>query len=175
MLIVFLLLRIYEQLQTTHTLCTKPFSKTSSSVKSSQSADRSVRMSCEQDSFCQTSLQGFRAHALHSTLSQGHHQADFQVCQQQTTTQHKPPPQQIYTVVTILILATLFELQTQTLGMHLYSERIGITAAHPPHSLALAQGVLNIQALEDLQLKPGRLRPVSCFHMCQCNTITSKN
>lgn len=46
--IVFLLLRIYEQLQTTHTLCTKPFSKTSSSVKSSQSAERSVRMSCEQ-------------------------------------------------------------------------------------------------------------------------------
>lgn len=63
---------IYKQLQTAHTLCTKPFSRTSSSVKSSQSADRSVRMSCEQDSFCQTSLQGFMAHGSHSATQHCH-------------------------------------------------------------------------------------------------------
>lgn len=114
-----------------------------------------------------------RAHALRSTPSQ-RHQTDCQVCQQQNTTHDKPPPQRIYTVVTILILATISKLQTQTLGMHLHSERIGITAAHPPHSLPLAQGVSNIQALEDLQPKPGSLRPVRCFHMCQCNTIASR-
>jgi len=53
-----------KQPQTAHTLCTKPFSRTSSSVRSSQSADRSVRMSCKQDSFNETSLQGFMARAL---------------------------------------------------------------------------------------------------------------
>lgn len=63
---------IYKQLQTAHTLCTKPFSRTSSSVKSSQSADRSVRMSCKQDSFCQTSLQGFMAHGSHSPTEHCH-------------------------------------------------------------------------------------------------------
>lgn len=98
----------------------------------------------------------------YSTLSEGHQQADFQVCKQQNTTHPNPPPKQIYRAITILISATISKLHTHTLRMQLHPQWKGITTAHPPCSLPVAQGItLPIQGQEGRQLKPGRLIPVS--------------
>lgn len=55
-----------------------------------------------------------------------------------------------------------------------HSQRKGTTPVRPPRSLPVAQGILPTQGQEDWQLKPGRLVSESCFHMDQCNTISSR-